>query len=218
MIGGCLKNTLAMVGCATVLVVGGVAAYKYRAQITGAVRSVGGGAVVPVDGAESAVGQPSERALRAARRKQSELEASRGGYVVLSADEMASLVVDGLDPIARGALDSLRVVLTHDRFTLKASLKTRVFGRDLLGPLEGMLSDQEPLETGGPARVLSPGVAAWQPDHFQVRAFPFPGALVPRLVNRLTGRRDGAVPIAVPRAVGEIRIRPDGVTFFRRMD
>lgn len=144
----------------------------------------------------------------------------RGGpaFVVLTADEIASLVWDGLDPAARVALDSLHVTLDEDRFTLEAMLRTHVFGRDLLGPLEGILAEREPLRVAGPARYRAVGVVAWEPNAFAIRAFPFPQALVPRLVNRLTGRTDGYVQLAVPETVGDVRVRPGGVTFYRRTD
>ena len=70
----------------------------------------------------------------------------------------------------------------------------------------------------GAARVAGPGLVAWRPDVFTIRQFPFPGSVVPRLVNRLTGRDDGSLPIAVPPTVGDLRIRVDGVTFYRRID
>jgi hypothetical protein len=57
---------------------------------------------------------------------------------------------------------------------------------------------------------------AWRLDSIRLRAFPFPASLVPRLVNAVTGGRDGTVPIVVPATVGDVRIRSDGVTFYRR--
>ena len=42
-----------------------------------------------------------------------------------------------------------------------------------------------------------------------------PQAMIPRLVNRLTGTTDGTIPIAVPPTVRQIRIAPSGVTFSR---
>ena len=139
-------------------------------------------------------------------------------FVVLSADEMAALIAHGLDPVARAALDSVTVVLAPDRFTLEAQVRTARLGRDLLGPFTGVLGERERLRMGGPAAVAAPGRVAWRPDEFQVRAFPFPAALVPRLVNALTGGRDGTVPIAVPATVGDLRIQSDGVTFYRRTE
>lgn len=142
-----------MVGCATLLLVAGLVIYQYRAQIAGPIRSVreDGGADVLT------VGAPSDGALRSARRKDRSI-GERGGpvFVVLRADEMASLMWDGLDPAARIAL--------------------------------------------------------------AIRAFPCPQAVVPRLVNRLTGHTDGHVPLAVRETVGDVWVRPGGVTFYRRTD
>lgn len=207
-----------MVGCATLLVVGGVVAWQYRAQLEGAWRSVtaGGG---PVAGDTMSVGVASDDALASAFAKQEGMARQDGpGVVTLTAEEMASLIRWGLGPLARGALDSMRVELTLDRFALLALLDTRILSEELLGPFRGMIRGHEPLRMAGPARVASTGVVAWQPDEFVIRAFPFPAAAVPRLVNALTAGTDGTIPIAVPPTVGEMRIRPDGVSFYRRID
>jgi hypothetical protein len=58
----------------------------------------------------------------------------------------------------------------------------------------------------------------WTPDEIVLRAFPFPASVVPRLVNAIMGVRNGVVPIVVPPTVGDLRIREDGVTFYRRAD
>ena len=41
-------------------------------------------------------------------------------------------------------------------------------------------------------------------------------ASIPLLVDRLTGGTDGVLLIAVPPTVGEVRVRSEGVTFYRR--
>ncbi len=208
-----------MVGCVTLLLVAGFVTYQYRTQIAGTIRSVREGPISAGSADAPTVGTPSDDALRSARRKERAI-GERGGpaFVVLTADEMASLVWDGLDPAARAAIDSLRVTLDEDRFILEAMLRTRVFGRDLLGPLGGVLAEREPLRVAGPARYRNVGVVAWEPNTFAIRAFPFPQVVVPRLVNRLTGRTDGSLPLAVPETVDDVRVRPGGVTFYRRMD
>jgi hypothetical protein len=162
-----------------------------------------------------AVGVPSPSALRAAERKEQRI-ARRGGpaYVVLSADEMASLIDARLDESARAVLDSVRVSLAEDRFRLEAQLLTDGFG-EALGPLAGLLEPREPLRAAGTARVHRPGVVTWRPDELMLRTFPFPGLAIPRLVNRMTGGSDGAFHIAVPATVGDVRVRADGVTFYR---
>jgi hypothetical protein len=91
-----------------------------------------------------------------------------------------------------------------------------LLGKGLLGPLAGMFGPREPVSVSGPARVAAVGAVAWEPDSFVIRSFPLPRSAVPLLVNRLTGRPDGVVPISVPGTVGDLHIRPDGVTFYRR--
>jgi hypothetical protein len=136
--------------------------------------------------------------------------------VVLTADEMASLIEDRLATEARQALDSITVTLERDRFSLEAKVQTDVFGRDLLGLLRGMIDPQEPIRVSGPAEIRAPGVIGWEIDEFRVASFPFPGPAIPVLVDRLTGGDGGAMLFAIPAEVDDMRIRPDGVTFFRR--
>lgn len=166
--------------------------------------------------AEPVVGRPSPAALAAARRKREEL-ARPGGpeLVVLNAAEIASLIVEGLGPAGERVLDSVEVVLGQDRLALRAAVKTEALG-GALGPLTAILSPWEPIRVSGPARVAGVGAVAFEPDSFVVRAFPFPSQAVPAVVDRITGRADGIVPIPVPPTVGDLRIRPDGVTFYRR--
>lgn len=216
---GCLKNTLAGVGCATLVVVGAVAAYHYRAQLRGLVDSVRREPAAWTADTTGAVGHPSERALRSARRAEARMAAPDGpDEVRLSADELAALIADALDPVARRVLDSIRVVLTPGRFAIEASLLTTGLDRSLLGPLRDMLDAREPVRMGGPAEVVGRGRVAWRPDALVLRAFPFPEALVPRLVDGIMGVQHGAVPIPVPATVGAIRIEADAVVFERRKD
>lgn len=212
---GCLRNVFAMIGCFTVLVVGGVMAYQYRAQLAGIYHSFAG---TPGPGGP-VTGMASDSALTSALAKRAALADPQGPpYAVFTSAEMAALVRDGLDPAARAAIDSVTVTLARDRFTLRALLRTGIFTEDLLGPFRGALDGEEPIIIEGPARIIGPGVVAWRPDAFTIRQFPFPAAAVPRLMNRMTGREDGALPIEVPPTVGDLRIRADGVTFYRRID
>ncbi len=219
---GCLKDTLAGVGCFTLLVIGGVLGWHYRAQVAGLYHSFRGDdrppahAGAPADSA-AATGRPSTEALEAARAKWDDMARRDGpAYLRLTASELAALIAQGLGPAGRAALDSIQVTLGEDRFTFRASLKMDLLGKGLLGPLAEVLGAREPVSVSGPARVAAVGAVAWEPDSFVVRSFPLPRSAVPRLVNKLTGRPDGVVPINVPPTVGDLHIRPDGVTFYRR--
>jgi hypothetical protein len=215
--GGCFKNVLAGIGCLAVALIAAVAAWNYRAEIADVIRSVTGNE--EVTSAEFTVGHPSEDALRSAVGKEESIARSGGPErIVLTADEMASLIQDRLDSRARMALDSISVILEPERFSLEADLLTDVFGRDLLGPLRGIIDPHEPIRVSGMAEVVAPGIVSWRIDEFVVSSFPFPGPTIPTLVNRLTGGSDGVILISVPATVGDIRVDPDGVTFYRRAD
>jgi hypothetical protein len=190
--GGCLKNVLASVGCLTVLVLVGFVAWEYRGQVARAYRSVVAGDDSNAEASRPAVG------------------------VRLTADEMASLIEDRLDPVARRALDSLRVTLDHERFTLEGQILLDVFSRDLLGPIAQILDTRQPLRVGGPVALREPGVVAWACDEFVIASFPFPQSAIPRLIDQLTGGDDGAFLIPIPDTVGEVHVGTDGVTFYRR--
>jgi hypothetical protein len=216
MIRGCFSNIFAGIGCLTVLVLGVIGVWYFREDISDLYlslveRETEEGALEPT------IGSPSPMALQSALEKERAI-ARRGGpeRVVLFADEMASLIEDRLPSTAREALDSVTVTLERNRFTLESMLETERFGRDLLGPLRGMIDPREPIRISGPAEVRAPGVIGWDVDEFQVASFPFPGPAIPVLVDRLTGGEGGVMLFAVPAEVDDMMIRADGVTFYRR--
>lgn len=213
---GCLKNFFATFGGVAFLLVTGTLAWQYRAQVRDAYRAFRGDAVVEME-IDSGPGMPSADALESARQKQRRM-ARPGGpdAVTLNAAEMASLIVDGLDPIGRSALDSLTVQFANDRFAMEAQLVTEIWGREQLGFFSGLLQAREPLRVAGPARIERAGVVAWEPDELSVRSLPFPPAAIRPIVNALTGGSNGTILLAAPTTVGEIQIRPGGITFYRQ--
>ena len=214
-----IKSILASIGLVTVLVLLAVGLWQYRGQVGRAYRSV-------VDGQDSAgavsvvdpTGTPSSGALRSAESKERRIGRGGSASVRLTPDEMASIVQDRLDPLARRALDSLKVTLEEERFTLEGQVLVAVFGRDLLGPLVQILGERQPIRVSGPVALRDTGVVAWACDEFVIAGFPFPQAAIPSLVDQLTGMDEGAFLIPVPESVGEVSVAPDGVTFYRWMD
>jgi len=198
-----------------VLGVGVLAAWQYRPQLIELYRDLRGRSLGEIF--EEGPGAPSQEALESAQHKQMLMSRNRGpDSVALNTQEISSLIVAGLDPVARRALDSLTVELGPDRFTLEAQLVTEVWGREALGMFSAFLLPREPLRVSGPARIERPGVVSWQPDQFSVRSLPFPQAAIRPIVNSLTGGKDGAFRMAAPSTVGDMRIRPASVTFYRR--
>ncbi len=219
MIAGCMKNMFAMAGCATLLVLAAVFGWIFRDQLTASYRAFRGDeTTVAEEVFVAGPGSPSPEARESAVAKYQRIARIDGPeFVALSAGEMASLIHDGLDPIGRQALDSLTVTFEPGRFIMEAQLVTAVWGKDQLGLLGGLLHDLEPLRVAGPARVMRRGVLAWEPMEFSVRDVPFPGPLIPPIVNRITGGDDGLMLFGVPSTIAEIRIEHNKVTFFRRV-
>ncbi len=209
-----------MAGCATILLVAAVAGWQYRSQLADAYQTFRG-VEEPTASQEvfwEGQGSPSPEARESAIRKYQRMARIDGPeLVILSSAEMASLIRDGLDPVGRRALDSLSVTLEDGRLILEALLVTDVWGKDALGLLGGLLRPYEPLRAAGPARIVRPGVLAWEPDEFSVRSIPFPRAAILPIVKRLAGRDDGQMLFGVPSTVAEIRIEPGKVTFYRRV-
>jgi len=218
--GGCFRNVLASIGCLTILGLTAVGAWEFRDDLGRAYRAWRHSEHPRAETPQSPNrGVPSAAALKSARSKETQMGNPKGpAAVTLTPDEVASLVDAGLDPAARRALDSVRVNLELDRFGLEAKLNVDLVGRDILGPFAMFLDSREPVVVSGPASVKRPGVMSWAPDAFTVRSFSVPGAAVPRLINSLTHGTDGTIAIPVPATVASIRVRPDGITFYRRSD
>jgi len=216
---GRMKNFFATIGCLTVLVILAIGAWTFRDQLAGVYRSVTGTAEVGDLPSDTTVGMPSPEALRSAERKEDEI-ARRGGvgYVTLTADEVASLIRDRLTPSAQEAVDSVRAILSEDRVILEGQMRLDVFSRDALGPLAEFLGSRQPLRMAGPLAMREVGTAAWECDEFVIRSFPFPPSAIPRLVNYMTGLGDGVFLFEIPETVGEVRVRADGITLYRRVE
>ncbi len=167
---------------------------------------------------DTAVGAPTPRAVAAGRNKVAEL-ARPGGpdSVVLTPSEMASLIGSGIDWTVRRTFDSLRVELLDGSFAVHARLTTRALPKDALGPFGGMLAEREPLRIAGPIAIARPGEARWTIRELSLRGFPVPGPAVTRLARQVAGANaQGAVPVAVDRAIADVVIHPTGVVLFRR--
>lgn len=162
-------------------------------------------------------GRPGSAELARARDKVDSLQGWSADSVLLTADEMASLVAAGLPAEARKRLDSLTLELGEGRVIVSARLSTRHIPPDVLGPLAGALEPWEWVSAGGTVELASPGQAEWRVDALTLRGFTLPEEASRELVARaLPGVTDGAVPLTLPRGVAGLRIRPTGVALYRK--
>lgn len=215
---GCLKGVARLAGLA-LLVLGLAVVWWFREPLleTGS-RWLGPRRTGLPPVADTAVGAPTPRAVASSDAKLADL-AQRGGpdSVLLSANEMASLIGGGLDWSVRKTFDSLRVELLDGRFAVHARLDTRAVPTEALGPLAAMLSEREPLRLAGPLVVQQPGRGRWTLEELSVRGFAFPPPLVKAIAQRVAGADStGALTVPLPPEVSTIVIRPTGVVLYRR--
>ena len=214
---GCLK-AIGRLGCLLAIVIAAGVAYWFRAPIMHtASRYLGPHSTRLPPVSDTSVGAPTPGAVRAVAAKLASLGAPGGpDSVVLTPNEMASLIGGGIDWTVRKGFDSLRVELMDGSIAVDARLDTRVLPRDALGPAEHVLATYEPLRMAGPVAITKPGVAHWKIQELSVHGFPFPSPAVNRLAKLVAGADDGSVPVLVPTTVRRIAINPTGVVCYRR--
>lgn len=214
---GCLKGALRL-GCLVIVLMVGGTVWLYRAPILHTVSGWFGPHHTPLPAVtDTAVGAPTPQALERTQGKIDRLKAPSGpDSVVLSANEIASLVGSGIDWSVRKSFDSLRVELFEGSLAVHCRLDTRTIPPDALGPLAGMLNPMEPLRIAGPLRIERPGVARWTIQELSLRGMAFPSLMVTQLARRVAGAdANGAVALRVSPAFHDVAIHPTGVVLYR---
>src|SRR5213080_1608854 len=161
--------------------------------------------------ADTGVGAPTPKALSSTQTKVERLKQTTGpDSVVLSANEVASLIGSSMDWSVRKSFDSLRVELSEGSLAVHCRLDTRVIPPDALGPIAGFLSPREPL------RIAGPGLARFTVQELSLRGFPFPPPVVKQLAQRVAGAdSSGAVPLRVSPGFADVRVHPTAVVLYR---
>ncbi len=196
-------------------------AWLFRADLAGIIRprvaqardAFGAGAA---PGRAGPAATPTPGALEAAEDKVDSMHGWAADSVVLSAREMASLLVAGLPAAARARLDSVSVSLGNDRVTVSGRLETTHIPEEALGLLAGALAPWEAVQGSGTIAAAGSGRAVWRVDALTLRGFTLPAEPSRALVSRaLPGVTDGAIPFALPKGIARLRVRATGVTLYR---
>src|SRR3954462_12674146 len=212
---GCLKG-LFRLGCAIAILVAIALIYWFRDPImrTGA-RWFGRSQALP-SVADTAVGAPTPGATASGQSKLRSLGNAAGpDSVILTPNEMASLIGAGIDWNVRKMYDSLRVELQEGKLIVHARLDTRALPPGSLGPFSGMLGPREPLRMGGKVTIERPGTARFKIDDISLRGIELPGPFVNSITKQMTGASNGAIPLKVDPAVSDVAVHPTGVVLYR---
>ena len=162
-------------------------------------------------------------AAAAGRRKVERLGEARGpALVALEPAEVAGVVLEGSLRQLGAAGEGASAAVIGERVYVRAVLRLRDLGGDVLGPLAGMLGQRDTLLLGGTLEVVEPELAQFRVAEVRMRDFSLPPAVIPRLLRQLRrgaepppGVAADALPIRVPRQVGDARVARGRVTLYR---
>lgn len=161
-------------------------------------------------------GHPSLEAESSALGKIDSLLRSQQDSIVLSADEMASLIAVGATFLPRDPLDSIAVELGDRTVRIRTMVNSARLPEAVLTKLPITPEPYEEVVATGTLTPGRPGVAELQLDRVMVRGLPVPSDLSARLIAKATGRpSDGRLQIMMPRGVVSFRVRPTGVAIYR---
>ena len=213
---GCFKGIMKL-GCAVAILIVIALIYWFREPImrTGA-RWFGGSKALP-SVADTAVGAPTPGATASGQGKLRNLGSGSGpDSVILTPNEMASLIGSGIDWNVRKMYDSLRVELQEGKLVVHARLDTKALPPGTLGPFAGMVGPREPLRMGGTVSIERPGIARFKIEDISLRGIEFPGPMVNSIAKQIAGSSsNGAIPLKVDPAVSDVSVHPTGVVLYR---
>ena len=136
--------------------------------------------------------------------------------------DLASYVFVSLADQLPPSAENTRAAVIGERLYVKSLVKLADFGgAQVLGPLGGFLPERDTVIFGGSFHVIEPGLAEYRIEDIKVGRLSVPRQIIPRLVQRI--RRGGAkekvsangLAIAVPPAVGDVRVGQGKVTLYR---
>src|SRR6266446_1937249 len=214
---GCLKGVFKL-GCAVILLGALALAWWFREPIMQTVTHWFGRSTALPPVADTAVGAPTPKAVASGKAKVGNLRTVTGpDSVVLTPNEMASLIGGGMDWNVRKMYDSLRVALQEGKLILHARLDTRALPAGTLGPFAGMFGEHEPLRMAGTVSIGSPGTAFYDITEMTLRGIEIPGPFVKQLTKQMAGASsNGAVPVKVDPAVTDVKGQTTGVVLYKR--
>src|SRR5438445_4299451 len=214
---GCLKGIVRL-GCAAVLICALALVWWFRAPIMQTFAHWFGRSTALPSVADTAVGAPTPRATASGKEKVGRLETNAGpDSVILTPNEVASLIGSGIDWSVRKMYDSLRVELQEGTLVLHARLDTRALPPGTLGPFAGMFGPREPLRMAGTLAVERAGLARYRINEISLRGIDIPGPIVQTIARQLAGASsDGAIPLKVDPSISGVAVHPTGVVLYRR--
>jgi hypothetical protein len=146
-------------------------------------------------------------------------------FQTLSGADAASYVFRKLADRLPRSSDSVEAMVSGDRVSMRANVKlSELGGASALGSLGGVLGDRERVQFTGTFRVAKPGLAEFQIQDIKVGAVNLPRGMIATLIGRFDhGQRPpgldrDALPLPIPRYVGDIRVANGKITLYKTVE
>ena len=215
---GCIGR----LGCLLVLLVAGAVAWFTHDEWYPRLHARIGGA--PVVAESSAKWEPlTPEGSARARLAVGELSKRNGPvYVNVAAGDIAAYALDAaLRDISHDA-SGAEALARDERLSVRAMVNVAELGdAKSLGPVASLLGGKQRVTVRGQLEILSPGHAQFRVDQIEIRNLQLPKAIIERLVGRLRVKeRDStiaadAIPVRVPRELGDIRVAKGHVVLYK---
>jgi hypothetical protein len=219
---GCIARLGCLVLLAVLAVIGWLTRDRWLNRLDGGAAGRGDSAAVAATG--EGVWQPltAEGAERA-RRALDDLRRPNGPTIAtMRVADLGAYVYQELARQLPASADSVETTSVGDQLQVRASVRLNdLGGRDVLGPLAGMLGDRERLQLGGTLRVIRPGLAELVLRDVRVGQLRIPSALIPKLLRhasrreRPVGVSESGLPVRIPDHIADVRVSGGNVTVYK---
>ena len=143
-------------------------------------------------------------------------------FQTLSGAAVASYVFRELARQLPPSTDSVVAQVADDRMSMRASIDMSELRG--IGPAVGIISGRERVQFTGTLRVVSPGLAEFQVQQVRIGDLPLPRGMIPTLLGRFERRKRpagldaNALPLPIPRYVGDIRVANGKITLYKNTE
>lgn len=140
-------------------------------------------------------------------------------FQTLSGAAVASYVFRELARQLPPSTDSVQALVDGDRMSMRASIDMSELRG--VGPAVGIISGRERVQFTGTLRVVTPGLAEFQVQQVRIGELPLPRGMIPTLIQRFergdrpAGLDPNALPLPIPRYVGDIRVANGKITLYK---
>jgi hypothetical protein len=161
-------------------------------------------------------GTPSAAGYQSAMLRLDSLGRLRPDSVVLSADQLASLLAHGTNLLPDSAADSVTVELGNRSVRIRTMVDVARLPERVRRLIPGHPRPYEEVVAGGALTPVRAGVAELALREVLIDGIPVPGSAVTRMLGTLTGHEsDGRITISLPATMSGFRVRPEGVAVYR---